>query len=182
MAKGTLGAGAGALDRANLAGHRASAADRHGQPPAKPKLANSEAQLGKPSMGTGVSPRGGARGGLTWLPAGWTTSMAGTGHRRGRAVWAEHARERARLCEIGRGSKCGRGRYSKSSWGAWAGDVARDLSVRAHVLVHGGRGEGGVDRAVPRHSEREQVRAGGVMVRRTDEAGPLGRGGKAAHG
>jgi hypothetical protein len=46
-ARGTPGAGAGALDRANLAGHRAGAADRHGQHPAKPKLANSEAQLGR---------------------------------------------------------------------------------------------------------------------------------------
>jgi hypothetical protein len=69
-ARGTLGAGAGALDQANLAGHRAGAADRHGQPPAKPKLANSEAQLGKPSMGTGVSTRGRARGGLARLPVG----------------------------------------------------------------------------------------------------------------
>jgi hypothetical protein len=71
-----LGAGVGALDRANLVGHRVGAADRHGQPPAMPKLANSEAQLGKTSMGTGVSPRGG----LARLPACWTTSMAGVGH------------------------------------------------------------------------------------------------------
>jgi hypothetical protein len=94
--RGTPGAGAGALDRANLAGHRAGAADRHGQPPAKPKLVNSEAQLGKPSMGTGVSPRGGARGGLARLLAGWTTGTTGAVHRRGRAAWAE--RERGRGC------------------------------------------------------------------------------------
>jgi hypothetical protein len=80
-ARGTSGTGAGALDRANLAGHGAGATDRHGQPLAKPKLANSEAQWEKPSMVTGVSPWGGARGGLAWLPAGWTTGMAGAGHR-----------------------------------------------------------------------------------------------------
>jgi hypothetical protein len=85
-ARGTPRAVAGALDRANLAGHRAGAADRHDQPPTKSKLANSEAQLGKPSMGTGVSPRGGARGSLAWLPADWTTGTAGTDLRRGRAV------------------------------------------------------------------------------------------------
>jgi hypothetical protein len=34
---------------------------------------------------------------------------------------------------MGQGSECGRGRYSKRSWGAWAGDVAGDLVVRARV-------------------------------------------------
>jgi hypothetical protein len=45
-ARETPGASAGALDRTNLAGHRTGAADRHGQPPAKPRLANNETQLG----------------------------------------------------------------------------------------------------------------------------------------
>jgi hypothetical protein len=57
-----------ALDRANLADHRAGAADRHGRTPTKPELANNKAKLGKLSMGTGVSPRGGARGGLARSP------------------------------------------------------------------------------------------------------------------
>jgi hypothetical protein len=69
-ARGTPGTGAGALDQANLAGYRAGAANRHGRPSAKPKLANNEVQLGKPSMGTSVSPRGGAQGGLARLPVG----------------------------------------------------------------------------------------------------------------
>jgi hypothetical protein len=43
------------------------------------------------------------------------------------------ARERARLCEMGQGSECGRGRCSKRCWGAWVGDVAGDLGVRARV-------------------------------------------------
>jgi hypothetical protein len=63
--RGTLGTNVGALGRANLAGHRAGAADRHGRTPAKPKLADNKAKLGKLSTGTGVSPRGGAQGGLT---------------------------------------------------------------------------------------------------------------------
>jgi hypothetical protein len=80
-ARGTPGADTGALNRANLASHCAGAADHHDQPPAKPKLANNETQLGKQSMGTCVSLWGRARGGLTWLPAGWMTGTAGAGHR-----------------------------------------------------------------------------------------------------
>jgi hypothetical protein len=58
------------------------------------------------------------------------------------------AQERAKLCEMGRGSECGRGRCSKKELRAWAGDVAEDPGERARVraLVHGGRGEGGADR------------------------------------
>jgi hypothetical protein len=67
-ARGTPGTDAEALDRTNLASHHASVANRHGQPPAKPKLADDKAQMGKLSMGTGVSPRGKARGRLAWLP------------------------------------------------------------------------------------------------------------------
>jgi hypothetical protein len=63
-----LGTNTGALGRANLAGHRAGAADRHGRTPAKPKLADHRSQLGKLGMGTGASPRGGARGGLARSP------------------------------------------------------------------------------------------------------------------
>jgi hypothetical protein len=58
----------GELDRAKLAGHRASTADRHGRVPAIPKLAEHRAKLGKLSTGKGVSPRGGARGGLARSP------------------------------------------------------------------------------------------------------------------
>jgi hypothetical protein len=67
--RGTLGINTGALGRANLAGHRTGAADRHGRTPAKPKLADHIAKFGKLSMGIGVSPRGGARGGLAQSPA-----------------------------------------------------------------------------------------------------------------
>jgi hypothetical protein len=67
--RGTLGTNIGALDRANLAGHRAGAVDRHGRTPTKPKLADHRAQLGKLGPGTSVSPRGRARGGLAWSPA-----------------------------------------------------------------------------------------------------------------
>jgi hypothetical protein len=57
----------GALDQAKLAGHRAGAADRHGRALAMPKLAEHRAKSGKLSMGIGVSPRGGARGGWRGL-------------------------------------------------------------------------------------------------------------------
>jgi hypothetical protein len=67
--RGTLGTNVRALGRANLAGHHAGAADRHGRTPAKPKLANDKTKLGKLSTGTGVSPWGRARGGLAWFPA-----------------------------------------------------------------------------------------------------------------
>jgi hypothetical protein len=59
-------------------------------------LTNNEAQLGKPSMGEGVSPWGGARGGLTRLPADWTTGTASAGLRRGPTPWTE--RERGQGC------------------------------------------------------------------------------------
>jgi hypothetical protein len=42
-ARGTPETNAGALDRANSAGHRAGAADRHGRTPAKPKLPGDKA-------------------------------------------------------------------------------------------------------------------------------------------
>jgi hypothetical protein len=62
---------------------------------------------------------------------------ASSGLWRGRAARAE--RERASLRETGRGSECGCVWCSKGSWGAWVGDVTRDLGVRACVLlVHDG--------------------------------------------
>jgi hypothetical protein len=46
-------------------------------------------------MGTGVSHRGGARGGLERSPASWMAGNAGAGLRRRRlAVWAEGEAER----------------------------------------------------------------------------------------
>jgi hypothetical protein len=59
--------------------------------------------------------------------------------------------------------------------GGRRGRGSRHACASARVMVHDGRGEGGADRAVPRRSERESGSAG-VTVRRTDEAGPRGRG------
>jgi hypothetical protein len=67
--RGTLGTSVRSMGRANLAGHRAGAVDRHGRTPAEPKLADNRAKLGKLSTGTGASPRGGAQGGLARSPA-----------------------------------------------------------------------------------------------------------------
>jgi hypothetical protein len=61
--RGNTGINTGALDRAKLVGHRAGAVGHHGRTPA-PKLTEHRAKLGKLSMGKGVSPQSGARGGL----------------------------------------------------------------------------------------------------------------------
>jgi hypothetical protein len=179
-ARGTPGDGAKALDRANLVGHRVGAADRHGQPPVKPKLAGDEAQLGKPSMGMGVSPRGGARGGLVRLPAGWMTGTMGAGLRRGRAARAE--RERERDCvkwdggvSVGAGgAQKGAGARGRASW--------LGISACVHECARVGprRGAGKAELTGRSHGaarERESGRTG-VTARRADEAGPRGREGK----
>jgi hypothetical protein len=67
--RGETGTYTGELDQAKLVGHRASMAYRHDRAPAMPKLAEHRANLGKLSTGKGVSPRGGARGGLARSPA-----------------------------------------------------------------------------------------------------------------
>jgi hypothetical protein len=84
--KGTLGTNAGALGQANLASHREGAVDRHGRTPAKPKLADNRAKLGKLSTGTSASPRGGARGVLARSPVSLMAGEAGAGLRRGLAA------------------------------------------------------------------------------------------------
>jgi hypothetical protein len=66
--RGDTGTYTGELDQAKLASHRAGAADRHGRAPVMPKLAEHRAESGKLGTGKGVSPRGGARGGLARSP------------------------------------------------------------------------------------------------------------------
>jgi hypothetical protein len=65
--------------------------------------------------------------------------------------------------------------------GGRRGRGSRCACASAPVLVHGGCGEGGVDRVVPRRSERESGHAG-VTVWRTDDADPRGRGGEGRAG
>jgi hypothetical protein len=67
--RGDTGTYTGELDRAKLAGHRASTAVCHDRAPAMPNLAEHRAKLGELSTVKGVSPRGGARGGLARSPA-----------------------------------------------------------------------------------------------------------------
>jgi hypothetical protein len=78
------------------------------------------------------------------------------------------ARVGAGLREMRRGSECRHGRGSKRSWGVgkatWPRIPATCASARS--LVHGGRGEGRVDRGGPRRKEREKERARGATVRR----------------
>jgi hypothetical protein len=94
--RGTLGTHTRALDRAKLASHRAGAADCHDRASVMPKLAEHRAKSGKLGTGKGVSPRGGARGGLVRSPASWMAGEASAGLRRRLATWAE--RERGRSC------------------------------------------------------------------------------------
>jgi hypothetical protein len=101
--RGDTGTYTRALDRAKLAGHRAGAADRHSRGPTMPKLAEHRAESRKLGTGKGVSPRGRAR--VAWRGlrrAGWPGKRARVSGGVGRA------RERVELCEMRRGSECGR--------------------------------------------------------------------------
>jgi hypothetical protein len=90
--RGDTGTYSGELNQAKSAGHRSSTADRRDLVPAKVKLAEHKAQQGKLGMGTGVSHRGGARGGLERSPASWMAGNASAGLRRWLAAWAERER------------------------------------------------------------------------------------------
>jgi hypothetical protein len=90
--RGDTGTYSGELDQAKSASHRASMVDRRGRAPAKVKLAKHRAQQGKLGTGTGVSPWGGARGGLERSPVSWMARNAGAGLRRRLAAWAERER------------------------------------------------------------------------------------------
>jgi hypothetical protein len=80
--KGDTGTYSRELDRAKSAGHRVSTADRHGRAPVKVKLVEHRAQQGKLGTRTGVSPQGGARGGLERSPTSWMAENTGVGLRR----------------------------------------------------------------------------------------------------
>jgi hypothetical protein len=90
--RGDTGTYSGELGRAKSAGHHVSTADRRGQAPAKVKFAEHRAQQGKLGTGTGVSPRGGAWGGLKRSPASWMAENAGVGLWRWLTAWAERER------------------------------------------------------------------------------------------
>jgi hypothetical protein len=94
--RGTLGTNVGELNRAKSAGHHARTAVCRDRAPATVKWAKHRAQQGKLGTGMGVSPQGGARGGLERSPASWIAGNAGTGLRRRLAERAE--RERGQGC------------------------------------------------------------------------------------
>jgi hypothetical protein len=89
--RGTLGTNTEELDWAKSAGHRASTGEA--------EIGRAQSAIGKLGTGTGVSPRGGARGGLARSPA----TAGGVGR----------ARDRVKLCEMRRGASAGRGRGAK---------------------------------------------------------------------
>jgi hypothetical protein len=132
--RGDTGTCSGELDRAKSAGHHASTADRHGRAPAKAKLAEHRAQYGKLGTRTGVSPRGGARGGLERSSASWMVGNAGAGLRWRLAAWAE--RERVKLCEMRRGASAGHWWGSKKGAGRVGGRRGRETRRRARVRTH----------------------------------------------
>jgi hypothetical protein len=94
---GDIGTYIGALDQAKLASHHVGAADRHDRALAMPKLAEHRAKSGKLGTGKGVSPWGGARGGLARSLASWMAGEAGVGLQR-RRRHGQSERERAELC------------------------------------------------------------------------------------
>jgi hypothetical protein len=94
--RGDTGTYSRELDRDKSASHRASTTDHHGRAPAMPKLAEHRAESGKLGTGKGVSPQGGARGGLVRSLASWIVGNAGAGLRRRLAARAE--RERGQSC------------------------------------------------------------------------------------
>jgi hypothetical protein len=90
--RGDTGTYTGALGWTKLVGHRANTADRHGRAPAMPKLSKHRAKLGVLSTGKGVSPWGGAQGGLARSPASWMVGNVGAGLRQCLAARAERER------------------------------------------------------------------------------------------
>jgi hypothetical protein len=64
-----MGTYTGELGWAKSAGHRASMADHRGRASMMLTLVEHRAESGKLGTGKGVSPRGGARGGLARSPA-----------------------------------------------------------------------------------------------------------------
>jgi hypothetical protein len=119
------------LDWAKSADHRASMADCRGRAPAKAKLAEHRAQQGKLGTGTGVSPRGGARGGLEQSPASW---MAGNTGRVSDGGWrhGQSAREGEAVRNEARGVR-GHWRGSKKGAGRVGGRRGRETRRRARV-------------------------------------------------
>jgi hypothetical protein len=83
-------------------------------------------------MGMGVSPRGGARGGLEQSPASWMAGNTGAGLQRRLAVWAERERG-VKLCELRRGVCAGHWRGSKKGDGRVGGRRGREIRRRARV-------------------------------------------------
>jgi hypothetical protein len=92
-------------------------------------------------------------------------------------------RERERDCAKWDGGASASASGAQKGVGVWAGDVAGDPGERARVRACWstlGRGEGGADRGVPRHDERERARS--ETVQQADKAGPRGREGKGRAG
>jgi hypothetical protein len=87
-----LGPKLGHWTRSGMAGHRASTPNRRDRAPASQNWPSTERNREKLGTGTGVSPRGGARGGLERSSTSWMAGNAGAGLRRQLAAWAEHER------------------------------------------------------------------------------------------
>jgi hypothetical protein len=107
--------------------------------------------------------------GVAWRGSWQTGRLVARPWNSGEVKRGERAQERVSLHEMRQGSECGCGRCSKGYWGAWAGDVAEDLGMRAR-WSKAVRGEGGTNRAVPRRSEGEWAHV--ETAHRADDTGP----------
>jgi hypothetical protein len=135
---------------------------------------------GDAKIGQAQSRIGEIRHGQRCLTLGRSSGRLGTvsceldGRERGRGTPAAssgegRARERAMLCEMRRGSECGRWRGSKKGVGRMGGHRGREnpaMCARAHALVNGEPGEGKTDREGPWRRERERRGTRGATAQR----------------
>jgi hypothetical protein len=160
----------------STSGHRAGlswpdtargTASRRDQTPTRPNWLQSGAN--KENQAQGRMSHLGMELGVAWRGPG---GLDGRHDRRGtpaKPSGESRARERVSLCEMRQESECGCGQCSKGAGSAWAGDVARDLGMRARWSTTV-RWEGGADRTAPQRRERERAR--GETVHRADRMGP----------
>jgi hypothetical protein len=104
--RGDIGTYSRELDRAKSAGHRASTVDRRGRAPAMPKIGQAQSETRKIKHGQRCLTSGRSLGRLGMVSG----ELDGREHGRGSPASGGEgrARERAKLCEMRRGSECGR--------------------------------------------------------------------------
>jgi hypothetical protein len=190
--RGDTGNYSGELDRAKLAGHRTSTADRHGRAPAEDEIGQTQGAIREIGHRDGCLTLGRSSGRLGPVSG----ELDGREHgRESPAVAGGVGRARERACRMRRGASARHWQGSKKGVGRVGGRRGRETRRRARVrtrwstagarkaeltgLAHGTEGEkgtrGGNDSALAnqaRETEREGERAGEVTG--ADRLGPLG--------